>query len=471
MPEVVRHRQCPGRCGGHRGAAALLALAWLAALPACSPAPRPRNAVLIVLDTLRADRLFSYGNPRPTSPAMDALADRGVLFETVVTNTPWTLPAMVGLLTGEYPSARTFRDGVQRSLVESLKAGGWAAAAFTEGGFVSERFGFDRGFELFREPEGPVSKVMSDDTNKNIETTFAWAQEWLAAHGRERPFFVLLHTYETHAPYRRLAFAEGLERGRLEPTYEVGYAAHINKVETDFSEAEISYIRSLYDGGVLEADRHVGRLLETLAELGLERDTLVVVTSDHGEDLGERRPMRPGNHGHALYDEQLLVPLILYDPTRRYPVRRVAAQVRLVDVMITVCDLLGLAPEADRHGRSLIPLMTGEETEDRVAWLEIPRHELLGSPAHSGLRTGRFKVIVNPPFAAAGPVELYDLAKDRGERKNVVGRDPRRNATLKAEFERIKAELARLGPPDFRRKSAEADPVLNERLRSLGYLE
>jgi len=449
---------------------ALVALVGLAALPACTPA-RPRNAVLIVLDTLRADGLSAYGNARPTSPALDALAERGVLFETVVTNTPWTLPAMVGLMTGEYASARTYHDGVQRSLVEDLRTGGWATAAFTEGGFVSERFGFDRGFELFREPEGPVPEVISNDTTKNIDTTFGWAREWLAAHGRERPFFVLLHSYETHTPYRRRTFAEGLERGRLAPSYEVDYAAYINKFETVFSEAELAYIRALYDGGVAEADRHVGQLLEALASLDLARDTLVVVTSDHGEDLGERRPMRPGNHGHALYDEQMLVPLILYDPTRRYPVPRVAAQVRLVDVLVTICDLLGLAPAPDRHGRSLVPLMTGEEAEDRVAWLEIPYHELLGSPAHNGLRMGSFKVIVNPPFSPAGRVEMYDLAQDPGERKNVVGQDPRRNAALKLEFDRIKAELARLGAANFRRKSDESDPLRDERLRSLGYVE
>jgi len=453
-----------------RALAALLGLACFAALPACTPA-RPRNAVLIVLDTLRADGLSAYGNPRPTSPQLDALAERGIRFETVVTNTPWTLPAMVGLMTGEYPSARSYHDGVQRSLVESLRSGGWATAAFTEGGFVSERFGFDRGFELFREPEGPVPEVGSSEAIKSIDTTFGWARDWLTAHGRERPFFVLVHSYETHTPYRRRTFAEGLERGRLQPSYEVDYAMYVNKYATAFSEAELAYIRALYDGGVAEADRHVGQLLETLATLGLERDTLVVVTSDHGEDLGERKPMRPGNHGHALYDEQMLVPLILYDPTRHDPVRRVTAQVRLVDVLVTICDLLGLPPEPDRHGRSLVPLMTGEETEDRVAWLEIPHHELLGSPAHSGLRTGRFKVIVNPPFAAAGRVEIYDLAQDRGERNNVVARDPKRNAELKLEFDRIKADLAKLGAPKFRRRDAEPDPKLEERLRSLGYAD
>ena len=455
-----------------RGAGALLAIACLAPHPACTPS-RPRNAVLIVLDTLRADRISAYGNARRTSPEIDALAERGVLFETVVTTTPWTLPAMVGLMTGEYPSARTFHDGLQRSLVENLRAAGWATAAFTEGGFVSERFGFERGFELFREPEEPVPEIGSQNTAKNIDATFAGAREWLAAHGRDRPFFLLVHTYEAHRPYRRLTYADGLERGRLTPTYEVDYATYIYRNPTVFSEAELAYLRALYDGGVAEADRHVGQLLTALSSLDLERDTLVVVTSDHGEDLGDRSPMRPGHHGHALYDEQVLVPLVLYDPSRRYPVHRVAAQVRLVDVLVTICDRLGLAPEPDRHGRSLVPLMTGEETEDRLAWLDVPRHELLGSPAHSGLRTGRFKVILNPRFSTGRRLEVYDLGQDRGERTNVAGRDPQRNAALKLEFDRTRAELARLGVPRFRQRRAEpeSDAQLDERLRSLGYLE
>ena len=130
MPEAVR-----------RARVALVAMLALGALPACTPAP-PRNAVLIVLDTLRADRLFSYGNPRPTSPVLDALAREGALFETVVSNAPWTLPAMVGLMTGEYPTARTYDAGLRRSLVSELQAAGFATVAFTEGAFVSKRYGF-----------------------------------------------------------------------------------------------------------------------------------------------------------------------------------------------------------------------------------------------------------------------------------------------------------------------------------------
>jgi arylsulfatase A-like enzyme len=453
----------------HRTASGI-ALALLLALPGCTPA-RPRNAVLIVLDTLRADRLSGYGNPRPTSPVLDALAERGVRFETVVTNTPWTLPAMAALMTGEYPSARSYQDGLQRSLVERLRASGFATAAFTEGGYVSRNFGFDRGFDVFRENAANPPEFAGTDAHKLIDTTFSEAQAWLAQHDRGRPFFLMLHTYETHTPYRRRTWSEGLEAGRLEPTYEVGYAIYANKYEMAFSDAELEYVRALYDGGVSEADRHVGELLATLSRLGLEQDTLVAVTSDHGEDLGDRKPMRPGNHGHSLYDEQMLVPLILYDPSRRYPVQSVSAQVRLVDVLVTICERLGLPPESDRHGRSLVPLMTGDEKEDRVAYLTIPFAPFLQHESHSGIRSGRFKLIVNPAKPGKPRVELYDLANDAGERSNRAAADPQRLRELARELERVHAELAPLGSADFQRGSRPRDAAHEERLRSLGYVE
>src|SRR5262245_9183208 len=338
-----------------RGAlTALIPLLTLGALTACAPQP-PRNAVLIVLDTLRADRLFAYGNPRPTSPELDGLAREGALFETVVSNAPWTLPAMVGLMTGEYPTARTYDAGLRRSLALELEAAGFVTAAFTEGAFVSRRYGFELGFQEFREHEGSVPFLLDApredaQAERGIQKTFRWAKEWLAQTSRERRFFLLVHTYEPHVPYRRRTFADGLPRGRLGPTFEAASAVEIKRAERIPDETELAYIRALYDGGVAACDRAVGELLAELERLGIAQQTLVVVTADHGEDLGDRIPLRPGNHGHALYDEQLRVPLILRDPTRSFPVRRVSAQVRLVDVMPTVLDLLGLPPAADREG-------------------------------------------------------------------------------------------------------------------------
>jgi arylsulfatase A-like enzyme len=462
-----------------RTVAPRIALALLAALPACAPAAHPKNAVLIVLDTLRADGLSSYGNPRPTSPVLDALARDGALFETVVSNAPWTLPAMVGLMTGEYPTARTYDSGLRRSLVLQLQEAGYATVAFTEGAFVSRRYGFDLGFQDFREHEGSVPFLLEEaardpEPDRGIEKTFGWARSWLAEHGRERPFFLLVHTYEPHVPYRRLTFAEGMPRGRLGPTFEAGSAISAKRSELAVNDVELAYIRALYDGGVAACDRSVGELLAELERLGIAQETLVVVTSDHGEDLGDRPPLRPGNHGHALYDEQLRVPLILRDPTQRFAVDRVTAQVRLVDVMPTILDLLGLPASEDRTGRSLVPLLRGKQSDLRLAWSEIPHHALIDPGVRWSVRTASHKLILTPPPPGSGGearLELYDLRADAKERSNLASRDPRLRAELMQQFRRVARELGESGPAVYREVSEQPDPKLHERLRSLGYAE
>jgi hypothetical protein len=185
---------------------------------------------------------------------LDALARDGALFETVVSNAPWTLPAIVGLMTGEYPTARTYDSGLRRSLVLELQAAGYATVAFTEGAFVSRRYGFDLGFQDFREHEGSVPFLLDEaardpEPDRGIEKTFGWARSWLAEHARERPFFMLVHTYEPHVPYRRRTFAEGMPRGRLGPTFEAGSAIVAKRSELLVDDAELAYIRALYDGG------------------------------------------------------------------------------------------------------------------------------------------------------------------------------------------------------------------------------
>jgi arylsulfatase A-like enzyme len=460
-----------------RALAALMAILALGALTACAPQP-PRNAVLIVLDTLRADRLFSYGNPRPTSPALDALAREGALFETVVSNAPWTLPAMVGLMTGEYPTARTYDAGLRRSLVAELEAAGFLTAAFTEGAFVSRRYGFELGFQEFREHEGSVPFLLdapreNQKAERGIQKTFRWAKEWLDQTSRERRFFLLVHTYEAHVPYRRRTFAEGMPRGRLGPTFEAASAVEVKRAERTPDQTELEYIRALYDGGVAACDQAVGDLLAELDRLGIAKQTLVVVTADHGEDLGDRIPLRPGNHGHALYDEQLRVPLILHDPTRSFPVRRVSAQVRLVDVMPTVLDLLGLPPAADREGHSLVPLLLGEEKAPRLAWAEIPHHALIDEGVRWAVRTGPYKLIVTPPperGRGEPKLELYALDQDAGEHTNLASRDPQRRAELMQQLRGVALALNKSGAAVYR-EAGPPDPQLQERLRSLGYVQ
>jgi arylsulfatase A-like enzyme len=440
-------------------------------------ASRPRGAILILLDTLRADRLGAYGYERPTSPALDALAERGVLFEQAVSYTSWTLPSVAAMLSGQYPSRRDFDKDLKRSLVEHLQAAGLRTAAFTDGGFLSRFYGFDRGFESYRDQSSDhrlgLRAPLQELVVGGIETTFPAAEVWLRENADSR-FFLLVHTLEVHVPYLRRVFAKDLPRGVLNPTLDVEDVVRINQGELTLGETEYAYLGALYDGGVLTADGYVGRLLSLLEELGIDDSTLVVVTSDHGEDLEGRFPRFAADHGHSLFDELLRVPLVVYDPTREFPVKRVRHQVRTVDVLPTILDLLGVPGEPEADGRSLVPLMTGAERGDRAAFAHLKLH----GPERVAVRFGGFKLIrqVPPEDAdapgAGGPprMALYDLRRDPGERRNVARVRPKRRRQIALRLDAILGRIAEEGQASYPTVT-EVPPALRERLEALGYVQ
>jgi arylsulfatase A-like enzyme len=448
-------------------------LALFACACGAPPAPEPpAGVVLIVLDTLRADGLSAYGNPRPTSPAIDRLAQEGVLFEQVVSHAAWTLPGFIGLLTGRYPSEAVFGEGrLRASLVEPLRRAGFVTAAFTEGAYVSEHFGMDRGFEDFWEHPSKVRVPAAggrDAEPGGVERTFAAAIAWLERNADAR-FFLMVHTYEPHIPYRRRDFAEGLPPGRLPgPTYEVGYAGAIRQGELRVGRTEREYVRALYDGGVLASDAQVGRLLAALERLGVAERTVVALTSDHGEDLGGRNPRHLGLHQHQVYDDLLRVPLIVRDPRRDWPVRRVSAQVRLVDVMPTLLELAGLdAPEA-LDGRSLVPLMEGRRDPQRLAFAEL---RTKGGHV-AAVRTERRKLIENlPPRPRRVPqFEFYDLENDPGEHVNLATDSNARMRELAESLRGQREAIEAAGGVDLD-VNDDVDEETRRQLEALGYVE
>lgn len=423
------------------------------------------GVVLVVLDTLRADGLSSYGNPRPTSPRIDALAERSVLFERAVSAAPWTLPGFAGLLSGRYPTAQILDGHLRVSLVEPLREAGFRTAAFTEGGYVSSFFGLDRGFGTFTELEGPVELkaggLRINQQGGGIEATFRSAEAWLGKQ-RDSRFFLMVHSYEIHTPYRRLEYAAALERGGLPETFETDDADRFATGAVQASEAELAYLRALYDGGIATADREVGRLLDAIEALGLAERTLVVLTSDHGEDLGDRSPLRAGNHGHSLYDELMLVPLIVHDPRRGAPVGRIAYQVRIVDVMPTILDLLGVPAPEGLDGRSLVRLMRGEETGDRPAFARLQK-----AGVREMVRDRSHKLIRNV-FPIVPAIEFYNLADDPGEQRNLAKQRTEELAELSAALRELRTSVAEDGPPNYEpHRTVPAE--LRERLEALGY--
>jgi choline-sulfatase len=453
-----------------------LGLALLLPSAGCGRNERPRGIVLVVIDTLRADHLSAYGNPRPVSPHIDALARNGVLFEDAFTHAPWTLPAFVGLLSGSYPSRRVFDRRLEVSEVEALRDAGFATAAFTEGGFVSSYFGIDRGFQTFEAREAAVHLQGADVAEHpgapgGIEHTFAAAGAWLRAHS-DRRFFLMVHTYEVHVPYLRTDLAQGLPRGTLpHAVYDIPTVGAVASGRIPVGPVEVAYVRALYDGGVAAADRAVGGLLELLDTLGIADSTLVVLTADHGEELGERRASRLGMHGDYLYDTLLHIPLIMRGPGVRLHGGRVATQVRLIDVMPTILDLAGVPLPAYADGRSLVPLLDGTEGPPRPDYAEVTPPESPGVPRRVALRDGEHKLIVNLPPLAPGevPAELYDLASDPHETHNLAATDPALEDALAAQLRQHREALGHRGHAAMA-TDTDVPSDLHDQLRALGYV-
>ncbi|MEQ8765585.1 MAG: sulfatase [Planctomycetota bacterium] len=437
---------------------------------------RRGGAILIVLDTVRADHLSVYGYDRPTTPHLEKLGQEGVVFDQALSYASWTLPSVASMLASGPPSSVLHQGRLNRSVVDAIRDAGYRTAAFTEGGFVSKTFGFDRGFEHWREVEGAVHLTQSGSPNDvpgdgGIENTFALAREWLEENGDE-PFFLLIHTYEPHTPYTRTTFTEGLDRGELPETFSMEDLRRVQSGELVLGETERRYLTALYDGGLKKADEAVGELLLDLERLGLE-DTIVVVTSDHGEELGEHYPRYAANHGHSLHDPLVHVPLIIRDPKAETQAR-ISEQVRTLDVLPTIADLLGAKPLFDAAGESLGPWLHGGVRQDRIAYGSGTR---FGPPRaylrHAGLDMKYIEVLgpENPktPLEPPPPERaLYDLGSDPFERENIAGEKPKLAEQLS---KMVGQSLVKRSAQTSIEIPANATPELIERLRSLGYIE
>jgi len=392
----------------------------------------PPNVVVILLDTLRADHLSSYGHQRPTSPNIDRWAEKSaVLFENVVAPSPWTLPSHVSLFSG----LNALRHGVNHNLAathdltmmaEMMHDHGYTTAAITGGGYLRPAFGLAQGFDSFRFwPQRDRQGELADGVER--------ALTWLDDH-RDRRFLLFFHTYHIHGPHRRSepSFSRimGEEADRL-PRMEVQLRAHDwegprsrgdyfvaidprTKLETaDLTDAEKRLVRGMYDSAIADADDQVRRILDSLDRLGLRDTTLVILTSDHGEALGEED--RAGHH--YLNEYNVMIPLIVEFPQGWKGGTRIAEQVRLVDVLPTILDAVGKPAADPLDGVSLLPLIRGEPSRvPKEAWTYASSDN-----RGLGLRLeNRLKYVFNNSAwsTMVGDEELYDLVSDPAEETN-----------------------------------------------------
>ncbi len=414
------------------------------------------DVVLLSLDTLRADRLGSYGYDRPTSPNLDALAERSIRFETAIAQAPWTRPSHDSMFSGLYPSSRDL-DGAP-VLAELLHDRGYRTEALTGGGQMDFRLGFARGFDTYR--------------------VFDWVNDpgevgrWLdRSTGRQR--FLFLHTYEIHDPYTHTEFATT----ELEP----GAPAHYDKklhqrIRETLTAEQKRYVSDLYDSGIAYTDRQLAQLFDRLEKTGVFDRAIVVITSDHGEQFWEHGSWR---HGMNLYDHQLRVPLIVSLPPKlvervgreNVSGRVIEQQVRLVDLLPTLLELLEVAPGGRMDGRSLVPLLAGESLPPADAFAERLNVKFKEAKA---LRSEKYKYVFSFPKEAGvrrgvtEARELYDLTRDPGELDNLAEERPEVVDQLDA---RLRTLLELLADPSELEEDLESlDPDLRDRLEALGYI-
>jgi len=439
-------------------------------LPACRhsdlpsrPAARP-NVVLYLVDTLRADRLGCYGGPRPISPRLDAFAREGVLFENATAASAWTSPSVVSLWTGLTPLRHGVHERLDRlppglaTLPGILHGEGYQTAAFVSSSVITAQFGFDRGFDVFRQ-----------EVKEAIEATrptSAWVNEqafdWLSRRDRDRPFFLYLHALDPHMPYSppepyRQRFAP-----QVDPA--AGSVAHVVALRDGQIHPrphEADDLLALYDAEIAANDEAFGRLLDQLRSAGLWDSTLVVFVSDHGEEFFDHAGWE---HGASLYQELLHVPLVIRDPTRRGAGRRIAETVRQIDVLPTILDRLGTAAPREIDGRSLLPLLGGTAQRSRAP-AAVSSLDLDGRRMES-IILGRWKLIrtISNGRLPAGS-ELYDLANDPLERTNRATTDRGVAAGLGGLLQRAERDGGRATAAD----QVPLDSELDRELRALGY--
>lgn len=335
-------------------------------------ARRPRNAILLVLDTTRADVYgpFASGTPIHT-PSFDRFAGTSAVFVNAYNNENWTKPSVATTLSALYPSTHdTKRDGSVlpaevELLPEHLQKQGFRTAGFVANGYISEYFGFEKGWHEF-------INYIRDRVPSEAERVFQDARQFISEHRQkhpDEPFFAYIQTIDPHVVYDvpetySQRYYGGKYKGFLGSTIDakdqVQMAKRARGRGRGNDDRHTAWLRALYYGEVTYNDHHLGKFLSYLADSGALDDTLVVITNDHGEELGERGYY---GHGHSLYQEMIRAPLVMHYPGIFAPGTQIPDIVENVDIAPTILDALDLPPMADAEGRSLLPVLTGAPVE------------------------------------------------------------------------------------------------------------
>lgn len=429
------------------------------ASPAIYPArgKKDKNIILISLDTLRPDHLGIYGYERNTSPNIDTFAGNSILFLNATAQSNWTLTSHMSIFSSLYPFEtgynknsnihQTVRFAENIKLIqEYLKENGYKTGAITGGGYLSEYFGYDKGMDYYTVIEKKVGPASKSDCSNSIDEAMKWIKE-----SENVKFFLFFHTYEIHKPFNHTDFLKDL-----------------NPETADSFDKTIAR----YDSGILFTDRQIGRLIEWLKKEKLFDNTIIIITSDHGENFSLKdRENIPGMHGVTLYDSEIQVPLIIGGAIDGKNGAVIKKQVSLVDIMPTIFDYLNISAPDGIRGMSLKKLIEGDEKGERLAYSEA----VFSGDEKKSLRSVEYKLIRNT--VKAGTVqkefaEFYNLEKDRGEKTNLINSGLQTIGVFRSRLEAIIAAVKERRKILLLKKQLAGSHTkeLENQLKALGYI-
>lgn len=456
--------------GEGQGRVAFSAPAIMVTPPQVAERPKEvRNVVVLLIDTLRASKLRAYNSDsRVRTPVIDRIVERGILFEQAQSPENWTKPAVASLLTGLQPAthgAKTEEARLPDSaelLSEVMKEAGFTTGSFIANGYVSDRFGFDQGWDDY-------NNFIRDGRSTEAEDVFREAGNFIERHKDER-FFVYIQTIDPHVPYDPPAeylrmYDASAYSGIVQPRRTPELLVQAKRKEITFSAADHRRLEALHDGEISYHDFWLGKFMERLEQLGVADDTLLVITSDHGEEFMEHGSY---GHGHSIFQELLAVPLIFHMPGKLPEGRRVKHSVSTLNVAQTILDLTGVSGLSRAEGRSLVPDLLGDVVSGpQVAFSDFQDIRRVA-------RAGRWKLIMRANLSSV----LFDLERDPGERRErsvhefpIAGRYARillgqyLGAQNRGQWLRARQDAAQ----ELEVESAEIDETMREQLRALGY--
>jgi arylsulfatase A-like enzyme len=446
---------------------AILAMAALGC--AQSEVPRfERPPIIIVdIDTLRADHLGCYGYHRSTSPNIDAFSRESALFLWAFAQAPNTPPSQASILTGLYPTShgRIGNEGKMPdsvvTLAEVLQAEGYGTGAFVDGGLMVAGFGLEQGFDVYDDSGGRLRAIGPKAAR--------WIRHRLASpEVRDDPFLLLIHSFDTHSPYEvtpephRSAFLAEVTTPRDEfrhsPSTVMGavWKARWEHPPPSLSADELAYAVALYDGGIRHVDTWFSGFISFLKEVGIYDQSIIVFISDHGDEFQEHG----GLFHERLYTTVTRIPFMMRLPGQAH--RGAYHQVvQSIDLVPTLLETVGVEGPPGVQGRSLLPLMQGEQEHSELAVSESPYF-------------GRRIAVTSPDYrlfytASRGSFELYRYREDPTEQDDLAGDDPDQSGQLIEHVRRWQqvVEAARVGSEQGR----ELSEIEKDQLRTLGYLE